>query len=349
MELAEQLIRHVIGEHWVVDGVPQNQHPGEADAMYIKPLQAEGYPLPAGKQALHSLIIDNNIFIDLVDNRRPENKHYLQTLLRTVPLELNPTVAIVEQRQKFPQATEELVRYAEYLAKEFGHTAARDGTATFEASLSMAKASLVANTESFSAYLAAIIYLYHLDNSAAEKFVWLSGMVKEADLPFFTLHFFFAALVFLVKERPELFSQAIRDKVAKDMKVKSNAAAHAGKLANLANDLLFPTMALFGSTSELTVVPYVATRDRSVQLFLSQIFCGTIHELGEGRFTGEWGLVPGSILAEEMGALIYEHYPKRSKESQNGLHQDKVAVRKGRLEVFKNNFIKFTLDAHGKY
>jgi hypothetical protein len=201
VEISEPLVRHLVAEHWVVDGVPQSDHPGNADAMYIKPLMPEGCPLPLGKRVIHSLVIDNNIFIDLVDSRRPENKEYLQTLLRSVALELNPTIAIVEQRQRYPLASEELAKYAEYLANEFGHTAARDGTAEFEANLADAKASLVSNAESFTAYLAAIVYLYHLERSASEKFIWLSGMVKESDLPFFPLQFFFAALVFLVKEK----------------------------------------------------------------------------------------------------------------------------------------------------
>jgi hypothetical protein len=348
MEFSEQIIQHLVAEHWVVDGVPQPDAPGDADAMYIKPLMLEGCLLPLRKRTLHSLVIDNNIFIDLVDSRRPENKDYLQALLRSVPLELNPTIAIVEQRQKFPRASEELAKYAEYLANEFGHTAARDGTAEFEANLFDAKASLVSNTESFTAYLAAIVYLYHLDKSASEKFIWLSGMVRESDLPFFPLQFFFAALVFLVKERPLLFSRAACEKVTKDMKVKSDVAGHANNLANLANDLLFPTLALFGSNSNVTVVPYVATRDRLVQIFLSQIFCGAIHDLGNGRCNGEWGIMPGCVLDEEMGDLIRAHYPKRSESSRRGVHVDNVAVRKGRLEAFKDNFIRLALSAHQK-
>src|SRR5690554_1868731 len=115
-----QEIRPIIEEQWIIEGQVYNSRPDADDSMYISPLLNNVGLVPSGVCVLHSLVLDNNVFSDMVENRRPENNQYLKSLLLSKPVELNPVYAMIEQRQKFSGATNALNTYAQYLEKEYG-------------------------------------------------------------------------------------------------------------------------------------------------------------------------------------------------------------------------------------
>jgi len=328
------IIEPIIQEQWVVDGHVSLARPEVDDALYIKPLLESKGLLRPGAQVLHSLVLDNNVLTDLLEDRRPANNRFLENLLRTSPIELNPVFAMIEQRQKFAKATDALQAYANYLENTFGHSAAKLGTNDFDAALTATKASIIANVDLLSGYLSVTMYLYHQTATAKEKLEWLSGLVRYADLPFFQLHFYFAALVFLAKELPDLFNSKDVVKIARDMEIESTIEKQKKKVLNLSNDLALPTIALFraGLPTDALVFPYIATRDRLVQLFLSQVICQMVVDAGGGRSNGSWALKEGSLLVAHLGHVISEHLPRRK----HSPSKDDISVRKIRLQSFSD-------------
>lgn len=335
------VIEPIIAEQWIVEGSVSAVRP-IGDALYIKPLLQDKGLLRGGERIFHSLVLDNNVLTDLLEDRRPANNRYLENLLRTTALELNPVFAMIEQRQKFSGASAALEAYAEYVEKTFGHSAAKRGTVEFEAGLASKKASLISNIDLLSGYLSATIFLYQHTAKPEEKLEWLVGLVKNADLPFFQLHFYFAALVFLVKESPELFNSKDVEKIVDDMKLESTIEKQKKKVLNISNDLALPTIALFhsGVPPGVLVFPYIATRDRLVQLFLSQVSCQYAADAGGGRTNGSWILKENSVLSEHLGDAIAEHLPQRKKAST----QEDIAVRKSRLQTFADLYTSKSVD-----
>jgi hypothetical protein len=326
------VIEPVISEQWIFEGGVSDERPDAEDALYIKPLVKNRKLLHKESRVLHSLVLDNNVFIDLLKNRRTENNLFLENLVRTTSIELNPFFALIEQRQNPAGASDDLLAYAEYIEKTFGHSEAKHGAAAFEAALDSQKIALTANIELLSGYLPATIFIYHQTARAKEKLEWFAGLIKNADLPYFQLHFYFAALVFLVKESPELFNSKDVKKVVSDMKIDSTIEKQKKKVLNLSNDLVFPAMALIhsGVPADVLVLPYIATRDRLVQLFLSQVYCQEIADIGGGRSNGSWILMETSLLAKHLGDAIAEYMPKRM----NPSSIDDMQVRKSRLQAF---------------
>ena len=119
------LVEPLIGETWVVDGKVAASPPGEIDALYIRPMLHQWGSVPSGSKVLHSLVLDNNVLTDMVEGRRSANTDYLENLLRSKPLELNPVMAMLEQRQKFGGASQALHDFAELLGQRFGAWAAK--------------------------------------------------------------------------------------------------------------------------------------------------------------------------------------------------------------------------------
>lgn len=335
------LIKSLIDEQWVLDGVPQETRPVEDDALYIKPLiQSTGVAVD-DRIFLHSLILDNNIFSDLVENRRPENSEYIAKLLRSHPIELNPVIAMIEQRQKYAGASEKLHEYAELLERNFGWSEAKQGAVEFDASMEATRKAIAANVQLLSGYLAAIVYLFHQTATAASKLEWLSGLVQNSDLPFFQLHYYFAALMFLAAERPELFNNKDLKKIKSDMKIAKSQQEQQTKLQNLSYDLALPALALFPTKSygNALVFPYIATRDRLVQLFLSQVSCQMIVDMGDGRANGSWILNKSGMLHAHLGDVIEAYIPRRSSSSS----KDDISVRKSRLAAFSEQYIRLSV------
>lgn len=335
-------VEPIIAEQWVLNGQSHSGRPDADDALYIKPLlQSQGEAAP-GMSVLHSLILDNNVFNDLVENRRPENNKFIADLLRGTPLELNPTFAMIEQRQTYAGAPEKLKEYAELLERTFGWSAAKVGAAEFEMSLAESRGAIKANIELLSGYLAATIFLFHQTAPACQKLEWLAGMVKNSDLPCFQLHFYFAALVFLAAESPSLFHPKDVKKIKSDMKIAPNYEEQKAKLANLSNDLALPTLAIFpaGHYGNALVFPYVATRDRLVQLFLSEISCQMIVGAGNGRANGSWELKKTGIIKKHLGEAVETHIPRRYVASS----KDDMAVRKMRLAAFTEQYAKLCVE-----
>ncbi len=333
-----QLVRPIINEQWIVDGQHYQSRPSEEDSLYIAPLLNRSGAVSAGAHVLHSLVLDNNVFSDLIENRRPENNQYLKTLLISTPIELNPVFAMIEQRQKFSGATNALNTYAEYLEREYGWSAAKVGANDFDTALSNAKESLKLNIDLLSGYLGATIFLYHQDASASEKLEWLSGLIRSADLPYFQLQFYFAALVFLSKEKPELFRAGDLEKIQSDLKIVGSFEKQKKKVMNLSNDMALPAVSIFpGSTLEnMLIFPYIATRDKLVQLFLSQVTCGFIVNLPDGRANGSWQLKNSSAIKTHLGDAVYRHLPTR----QERFTQEQMLVRKTNLQIFSDQYIR---------
>lgn len=335
-------VKPIIAEQWVLDGEVHYERQDADDLLYIKPLlQSHGEVAP-GFSVLHSLILDNNVFNDLIENRRPENNKFLADLLRTTPLELNPTFAMIEQRQNYAGAPEKLREYAELLERTFGWSAAKVGAAEFEISMAESRSAIKANIELLSGYLAATIFLFHQDVPAITKLEWLAGMVKNADLPFFQLHFYFAALVFLAAESPSLFHPKDVKKIKSDMKIAPTYEEQKTKLANLSNDLALPALAIFPATNygNALVFPYVATRDRLVQLFLGEISCQMVVDAGNGRANGSWELKKTGVINMHLGTAVDRHIPRRYVASS----REDMAVRKVRLQAFTEQYAKLCVE-----
>ncbi|MFD2231348.1 hypothetical protein [Alkalimarinus sediminis] len=332
-----QFVSPIIEEQWVVDGQVHQTRP-EIDALYITPLLNNVGLVSKNTRILHSLVLDNNILSDLIENRRPENTQYIKNILVSKPIELNPVIAMIEQRQKYSKATEALHEYACYLEKEFSWTAAKAGLGDFNAALETAKHSLINNIDLLSGYIGAIIYLYHQNVTSAEKLEWLSGMVQHSDLPFFQLQFYFAALMFLSKDKPELFCENDLKKIKKDMKLANCYEKQKKQVMNISNDLALPAVSIFpaSTTGNMLTFPYIATRDRLVQLFLSEVTCGMVQEVSNGRANGAWHLRKGRLVSSNLGEVVSKFLPQRLKEST----KEQVLIRKLNLRVFSELYIR---------
>jgi hypothetical protein len=330
-------VKPIIPEHWVVNGFTQLTTSEEVDSLYIKPLLPHSEFLVNASSVHHTLILDNNILTDLLENRRPENNRYLETLFRSVRIEMNPVYAMTEQRQKYARASEALLSYAKYMKDTFGHVISQENIIAFESLLEQNKTALVGNIEILSGYLSAIIYLYHLNCSAAEKIEFLSGLIIHSEIPIFQLHFYFAGLVFFAKDRPELFDGEDIKKIKEDMKIAKNFDEQKKKILNLSNDLAMPATAIFqgGIENDVLVFPYIATRDRLCKLFLSQIECVGVGDAGKGRANGIWFVSEGSTLGANFGKTISATLPKRTSVPVREEH----LVRKSNLAAFIDLYI----------
>ncbi|MFZ6773248.1 hypothetical protein ACO0LB_11090 [Undibacterium sp. SXout7W] len=329
-------VKPIIQEQWVLDGISQKTPAPEDDALYIKPMLPSEFFVSA-VNVHNTLILDLNVFKDLILERRPANNRFLENLFRTVCIEINPTLAIVEQRQKYAKASDDLKLYVTYMRKTFNHEITLENLEEFEADLERGKPSFIENADLLSGYLSAIIYLYHQNESAEKKLEWLAGLILYSDIPIFQLHFYFAGLVFLVKERPELFHGKDCEKVREDMKIASNYEVQKEKIKNLSNDLILPTTSIFqaGINSKTLVFPYVATRDRLCKLFLSQIVCEAVAEAGSGRMNGDWRLAKNSILDLYLGEAFALHFPRRTSIPSRADH----LVRKSNVKAFSNVYL----------
>jgi hypothetical protein len=332
-----KLVQSLIQEQWIVEGKSFHSRPLDDDSLYICPLLNRSGMVPDGISVLHSLVLDNNVLTDLVEDRRPANNEFLLHLLRTNPVELNPVFAMIEQRQKFGGATAALNAYAEYLDKQFRWSAAKIGAAAFNTSLETAKQALIANIDLLSGYLGATIFLYHQNATATQKLEWLSGLVRNADIPYFQLQFYFAALLFLTKDKPDLFGQKDIEKIRADTKLESTVDKQKKKVLNLSNDLAFPAVSIFPTSLQSQLVfPYIATRDRLVQLFLSEVSCRMVEALPDGRANGAWELRKTGLVYAHLGSVVENHIPRRIEVSS----QQQKSVRKSRLQVFSDQYIQ---------
>jgi hypothetical protein len=332
-----QLVTPLLEEQWIVDGKTHLIRPGEDDALYIRPLLNSTGVVPAGIRVIHSLVLDNNVLSDLVENRRPNNNKFLIDLVRTKPIELNPVFAMIEQRQKYAGATAVLHAYSEYLEENFGWSAAKIGAAAFDSALASAKEQLISNIDLLSGYLGATIFLYHQDAPASQKLEWLSGMIQSSDIPYLQLQFYFAALLFLTRERPDLFRTGDLEKVRSEMKLESSFEKQKKKVLNLSNDLALPAVSIFPTaTPNQLVWPYVATRDKLVQLFLSEVSCGLIETLPDGRANGSWALKSTGVVNTHLGPAIAQHLPRRLERTS----PQQRLVRKSRLQAFSEQYIQ---------
>ena len=331
-------VKPIIPEHWVVSGNAQLTTSQEVDSLYIKPLLPCSDFIVNADSVHHTLILDNNVLSDLLEDRRPENNRYLENLFRSVRIEINPVYALTEQRQKYARASEALENYAKYINDTFGYAISPENLISLEGLLAQNKPALVENIDILSGYLSAIIYLYHLDCSAKEKIEILSGLILHSDIPIFQLHFYFASLVFFAKDRPELFDSEDVKKIRDDMKVAKNLDEQKKKVLNLSNDLAMPATAIFqgGIDDNTLVFPYIATRDRLCKLFLSQIECTGVADAGEGRANGIWLIAKNSILGSNFGQSISAHIPRRKIESAREDH----FIRKSNLMAFKDLYLQ---------
>lgn len=327
----------LIGETWVVDGQVVISPPGDNDALYIRPMLHRRGSVPSGTKVLHSLVLDNNVLTDMIEGRRSANTDYLENLLRSKPLELNPMMAILEQRQKFGGASQALHDFAELLGRRFGSWDAKQNARTFDKELEDAKPDLTKNAALLSGYLPAILYLYHQPGSAESKLEWLSGLIRAVDLPFLQLPFYLAALLFLVKEQPALFRNKVLSKVQKDTKLMSNLDERKKAVLNLGHDVMLPAVAIFPAGVQGTMVfPYIATRDYLLQDFLGEVRCGAVVTLPDGRANGAWELNPDGRLHAKLSAALAHFLPHREHPSS----QAEQSVRRANLRAFSDSYLE---------
>ncbi|ABE58097.1 hypothetical protein [Chromohalobacter israelensis] len=332
-----EVIEPLIGETWVVDGRVAVSPPGDTDALYIRPMLHERGMVPSGTKVLHSLVLDNNVLSDMTQCRRSANIDYLISLLRSKPLELNPTMAMLEQRQGFVGASQALHDFAELLGKRFGAWDAKKNASSFDKALEDAKSGLAENVTLLSGYLPAILYLYHQAGSAEYKLEWLSGLVRSVDLPFLQLPFYLAALLFLAKEEPALFRKKVLVKVRKDTKLMPSLDRQKKSILNLGHDVMLPAAALFPANTQGTMVfPYIATRDYLLQDFLAEVRCGAVVMQQNGGANGAWELNPGGRLHEKLGAAIARCLPHRE---HPGSETEK-SIRRGNLRAFSDSYLE---------
>jgi hypothetical protein len=336
-----KIIVPILEEQWIVAGQRHASRPVDADALYITPLLSAAGLTSGGMKLIHSLVLDTNVLMDLVQERRPDANAYLIDLLRTHPIELNPAYAMMEQRQQYGGAAEVLPAFAEFARRNFGWGAAAIGAQTFEAALAQSKPELKQNMELLSGYVSAIVFLYHQKASAAEKLDWLSGLIRSADLPHLPVQFFYAAIAFLSAERPDLFDKRELKKIRKDLALGKTLDDQRHSLLNIANDLALPTASLFQTAGEGTFIfPYIATRDVLQQVLLSEIVCGRVEIMETGRPLPAWGTRPGRRLATHLGPVIDALMPARSGPST----REDVGVRRERLRAFSETYLQRCMD-----
>jgi hypothetical protein len=331
------LVEPLIGETWVVDGKVTASPPGDIDALYIRPMLHLRGAVPSGTKVLHSLVLDNNVLTDMVEGRRSANTDYLENLLRSKQLELNPTMAMLEQRQKFGGASQALHDFSELLGQRFGAWAAKQNAKTFDKLLEEGKPEIAQNIDLLSGYLPAILYIYHQSGSTESKLEWLSGLIQAVDLPFLQLPFYLAALLFMVKEQPTLFRSKLVSKVLKDTKLMSSLDEQKKAILNLGHDVMLPAVAIFPAGVENTIVfPYIATRDFLLQDFLGEIRCSLVEALPDGRANGAWQLNPAGRIHARLGAAIARSLPHRAGP---GSEAEK-SVRRANLRAFSDSYLE---------
>lgn len=328
----------ILPEQWIVDGVSSDVRPPD-ESLYIRPLMNPEL-LNASGPIVQTLVLDNNVLSDLVQSRRPGNATYLENLLKRYPIELNPVVALLEQRQKYALASQALVDYAGYLERAFGHKIPSENVESFERTLNECRPEVLKNMETLAGYLPLTVFLYHQDWPVEKKLEAYAGIATANDLPIFQLHFYFAALMFLSRERPELFQQKDLDKIKEDMKKKQSVEAQWIRILNLANDLLFPAMSLFsgGLSQNTTMFAYAATRDRSSQLLLSEVVCQAVVYTADGRANGQWELAPGRLLDQYLGATVRRLLPRREAAERTREHAREV--RQTHLRAFAQQYVE---------
>ncbi len=331
------LVEPLIGETWVVDGKVVPVPPDDVDALFIRPMLHQRGAVPPGTKVLHSLVLDNNVLTDMVEGRRSANTDYLEDLLRSKPLELNPVVAMLEQRQKFGGASQALHDFAELLGKRFGAWAAKHNANTFDRLLEDGKPELMKNMDLLSGYLPAILYIYHQQGSAESKLEWLSGLIREVNLPFLQLPFYLGALLFLVKEQPMLFRSKVVSKVRKETKLMFSLDDQKKAARNLAHDVMLPAVAIFPAGVKNTIVfPYIATRDYLLQDFLGEVRCGAVMAISGGRANGAWELNPDGRLHAQLAAVIARCLPARA----NPGSEEQQSVRRANLRAFSDSYLE---------
>lgn len=331
------MVQPLINETWVVDGQVVASPPGDTDALYIRPMLHPRAIVSPGTKVIHSLVLDNNVLTDMVEGRRSANTDFLEKLLRSKPLELNPTMAMIEQRPKFAGASKALYDYTELLGQRFGAWDAKQNAIIFDQVLEDAKSDLVKNVSLLSGYLPAILYIYHHPSSAEYKLEWLSGLLKAGNLPFLQLPFYLAALLFLAKEQPALFRKKVLSKVQTDTKLMSSLDKQKKAVTNLGHDVMLPAVSIFSAGVQGSMVfPYIATRDYLLQDFLGEIQCRAIAALPDGRANGAWVLNPDGRLHAKLGAEIARFLPSREHPGT----QEEQSVRRENLRAFSDSYLE---------
>lgn len=336
-----QLVEPLIGETWVVDGKATNIRPQAVNALYITPLVHQMGVAPSELRILHSVLVDNNVLTDMLENRRPSDLKYLTELFRSMPLEFNPVMALIEKRQNYAGASQSVHDLAELFGRTFGSWEAKSNAVEFDKILEQGKPEIATNVELLSGYIPAITYLYHQRGSAEGKLEWLGGLVRENDLPYLQIPFYLAALFFLIKDKPQLFPQAVVSKVTKDTKLQSNVELQKKAALNITHDVMLPATALFSAgLTDTFVVPYIATRDYLLQELLGQIRCEVIVTMADGRANGAWQLNPNGQLHAQLANVISSHMPRRTSPSL----EHEMSGRRARLRAFSDSYLDKCLE-----
>lgn len=330
----------LLPEQWIVEGKNSTERP-TGDALYIKPILES--LTAAGPNPLQSLVLDNNLLTDILENRRPANTRFLIDLLKTHPIELNPVFAMFEQRQKFDGASQAMTQYRDFLAVNFNNAIADAKVQELDQSLERMKAGFIVNIEMLSSYLPQTVYLYHRNGlSAEQKLQQLIQTIVLKNLPNFQLPYYYAALVFRAQEVPQLFDKESLDKLKKDMKIGATFDEQWANIRNLSNDIAFLGLAFTRSgVLGRSVYPYLATRDRMSQLLLSELTCTNVSYLPNGLANGAWAPRPRSRLSSAYGGRLELIRPKRVGKATTDLEREK---RSKNVREVCDHFVQLAVD-----
>lgn len=266
-------------------------------------------------------------------------------------MELNSIYGLIEQWQTYVAAPDALKCYANYMRDHFGVNYAASELSATQLMFAESTPKVATDLERFVGFVPAILYLYELPEkkSAQSKLEDLFGLVKYAELPFFMIHFYYAALIFLMQERQELFLRGDLRKLKDDlkdlrkvMKTESDPRKRTHGIRNIAMDLALPATSLFrvGLPPDTLMFPYLVTRDRILQLLLSEIECVEVHEHGNGQASGHWNLRTGGLLDRHLGEAIRRCLADRAITK----NHEELSMKGSRLQAFSDLYTQKLLD-----
>lgn len=339
-----EIIKPLIPQTSVLDGNIVSDDFDESDSLLIIPLFNNLGAVSKGAVVRHSLILDTNVLNDILEKRKPENTRFLNKLFKTIPIEINPTYAFIEKSQgrSAAETKDDVYEYSNYLKDEFNWSEALKNADLFFEEIDKEKKSTYSNIELLSGYIPAIIYIYNSNISAKEKLEWLHSLIIHNDLPVFQVHYYFAGLVFLSKEIPDLFGTMNLKKIKKDMKIHHSYENISRSVNNLSNDLAFPYLApIVGHNKNIDiVVPYIATRDRLMKTLLKSITCDHIEPQPNGRVNLNWSMRKGGILFNHFHDSSAKYIPVPNAPN----NSEKIKLKKMRLIAFRESFINLILN-----
>lgn len=334
---------------WMADGVASETRTYSEFEVLVTPLIQRRKMLCPGMSALHSLVVDSNLMIDLEANcergresSRPDPTPWIEWALHLHGMELNFVQALIERWQNDPDPERRTAVFCRCLRERFGVSDADADPVRYTGLFSQHRASIRPDMDRFVGFVPIILFLLQTSKRTAQQnLLDLFGIIEAADASFFLIHFYYAALLFLFHEQPKLFHQKDQKKLAEDLKIGTTKEKIDKSIFSISIDLSLLATPLFsvGLPPDVLLFPYFATRDRSLQLLLSEIECEEIHDAGKGQANGRWVIRKGGLLDKNLGDTIESCLRRRSQ----GFNHIDIAARRNRLdalsEVYRDKLV----------